>query len=226
MLFGCELAACEPMLKHLNFNDLRWFTVLRQGRPVRAYNYIYHEYCCNFMGNQNGLEKMIDFAATPDNLLYRTAYSFLAGDILSVTLGNNGKVSWGWNAPFDESVPKEDLLLEFIKNANNWRKSFAKKYLYFGELIKTYDAKCRDSVAFVTLDNYNISDKVILNQRFRASDGTVAEFFVNRTFETQELTFECCEDGILYTSPDKYIKVPKSIVLKSAEICCLIKNIK
>ena len=87
MLFGCELAAAEPMIKHLPFNDLRWFTALRQGRPVPAYAYIYHEYTNNFMGNQIGLESMIDFHKTPDNLLYRTAYSFLSGDTFSITLG-------------------------------------------------------------------------------------------------------------------------------------------
>ncbi|MBO4732937.1 MAG: hypothetical protein J5662_00520, partial [Clostridia bacterium] len=87
MLIGCELAACEPLMKYLVCNDLRWFITFRQGRPVPAYNYIYHEYVCNFMGNQNELEKTTVFDAAPDNLLYRTAYSFLAGDILSVTLG-------------------------------------------------------------------------------------------------------------------------------------------
>lgn len=224
MLFGCELAACEPMLKHLNFNDLRWFTTLRQGRPVRAYNYLYHEYTCNFMGNQNGLEKMIDFNAAPDNLLYRSAYSFLAGDMLCVVLGNNGRMSWGWNAPFDEVVPQEELVIEFIKNANAWRKSFAKKYLYFGELLKTKSANCDSSVAFVTLDGYNIMDNVILNQKFKAEDGTIAEFFVNRTFENQELSLEGYDEAILYTSPDEYTQVPKTIVLKPAEICCVIKK--
>ena len=69
------------VIQHLTFNDLRWFTTLRQGRPVRAYNYLYHEYTCNFMGNQNALEKMINFSDAPDNLV----------------LGNNGKLSWGWN---------------------------------------------------------------------------------------------------------------------------------
>lgn len=224
MLFGCELAACEPMLKHLIFNDLRWFTTLRQGRPVRAYNYLYHEYTCNFMGNQNGLEKMIDFSANPDNLLYRTAYSFLAGDMLSVVLGNNGRISWGWNAPFDERVPEENLLLEFIRKANAWRKSFAKKYLYYGELLKTESAKCGSSVAFVTLDGYNITDNVVLNQRFKANDGTIAEFFVNRTFEAQELFFEDYGEAVLYTSPDKFINVPEKIVLEPADICCIIKR--
>ena len=224
MLFGCELAACEPMLKHLTFNDLRWFTTLRQGRPVRAYNYLYHEYTCNFMGNQNGLEIMIDFSATPDNLLYRLAYSFLAGDMLAVVLGNKGRLSWGWNAPFDEAVQNEDLLIEFIKNANKWRKSFAKKYLYYGELLKSTPVDCESSVAFVTLKGYNITDNVILNQRFRATDGTIAEFFVNRTFFPQELFFERNREGILYISPYEFTQVPEKIVLEPSGICCVIKT--
>ena len=224
MLFGCECAACEPMLKHLVFNDLRWFTTLRQGRPVRAYNYLYHEYTCNFTGNQNGLEKMIDFSAAPDNLLYRMAFSFLAGDMLALVLGNNGKLSWGWNAPFDETVPEEELTLNFIRNANNWRKGFAKKYLYYGELLKTKEANCENSVAFVTLDGYKITDRVILNQRFKAPDGSIAEFFVNRTFEPQELTFDEGCNAMLYTDCGVCGKVPNKIILNPAEICCIVKE--
>ena len=135
MLIGCELAACEPLMKYLICNDLRWFITLRQGRPVPAYSYVYHQYVCNFMGNQNELEKTTDFDAAPDNLLYRTAYSFLAGDILSITLGEGGRINWGWNAPFCDDFPESEHLTSFIKSANRWRKSFAKKYLFFGKLL-------------------------------------------------------------------------------------------
>lgn len=221
MLIGCELAACEPLMKYLTCNDLRWFITLRQGRPVPAYNYIYHQYVCNFMGNQNELEKTTDFDAAPDNLLYRTAYSFLAGDILSITLGDGGRINWGWNAPFCDDFPESEHLTEFIKKANNWRKSFAKKYLFFGKLLKTTPADCKKSVAFVTKKGRIIEDGVILNRKYMADDGTVAEFFVNRTFSEQELrlTDRC---GKLYLTPEKYQGVTDTIKLKPGGICCIV----
>ena len=222
MLFGCELAAAEPMIKHLPFNDLRWFTALRQGRPVPAYAYIYHEYTNNFMGNQNGLESMIDFHATPDNLLHRTVYSFLSGDTFSLTLGNEGNVTWGWNAPFFDDFPETDHLLNFIKMANKWRNSFAKKYLCFGKLLKTAPADCTTSVSFVTLDGYKIEDPVILNRRFEAADGSVAEFFVNRTFEKQTLKLHMDSNAKLFRNLNECMGCFEEIKLEPGEICCVI----
>ena len=222
MLIGCELAACEPLLKYLTCNDLRWFITLRQGRPVPAYNYIYHEFVCNFMGNQNELERTTDFNAAPDNLLYRTAYSFLAGDILSITLGDGGKISWGWNAPFYGDFPESDILTGLIKSANKWRRSFAKKYLMYGKMLKTLPAECNESVAFVTSGGREITDRVILNRRFTADDNSVAEFFVNRTFKTQELKIKDTS-GKLYRTPDLSRDVPSTINLEPGEICCIIK---
>ncbi|MBO4433505.1 MAG: hypothetical protein J5852_08240 [Clostridia bacterium] len=221
MLIGCELAACEPLMEYLICNDLRWFITLRQGRPVPAYNYIYHEYVCNFSGNQNELEKTTDFGAAPDNLLYRTAYSFLAGDILSITLGEGGRINWGWNAPFSDDFPESEHLTEFIKSANKWRRSFAKKYLVFGKLLKTAPANCKESVAFVTKKSGVINDRVILNRRFLADDGSVAEFFVNRTFKEQELhLFD--RKGELYRTPEDSGNLTDTIMLKPGEICCIV----
>lgn len=223
MLFGCELAAAEPMIKHLPFNDLRWFTALRQGRPVPAYAYIYHEYTNNFMGNQNGLESMIDFHAAPDNLLYRAVYSFLAGDTFSLTLGDKGNITWGWNAPFFDDFPETEHLFSFMKNANKWRNSFAKKYLCFGKLLKTQPANCDKSVSFVTLDGRIIEEETILNRCFEANDGSVAEFFVNRTFTTQKLRLKADKNAKLYRTPEQYTILEEEIVLNPGEICCIIK---
>lgn len=223
MLFGCELAAAEPMIKHLPFNDIRWFTALRQGRPVPAYSYIYHEYTNNFMGNQNGLESMIDFHAAPDNLLYRAVYAFLAGDTFSLTLGDSGNVTWGWNAPFFDDFPETEHLFKFMKMANKWRNSFARKYLCFGKVLKTKPADCEKSISFVTLDGRTLEDATVLNRRFEASDGTIAEFFVNRTFTMQKLKLKLEENAKLYRTPEEYTSLIDEVILNPGEICCVIK---
>lgn len=223
MLFGCELAATEPMIKWLPFNDLRWFTVFRQGIPVPAYSYVYHEYINNYMGNQNGLEGMIDFSKCPDNLLYRTVYSFLAGDTLSVILGKDGMLNWGWNAPFDNNLPDGNIVLSFIKEANKWRRSFTKKYICYGKVVKGSKICCERSTAVVTVDGYEIAENNIMSRKYEASDGTKAEFFVNRTTTLQ--TFHIKEYNIgqkIYLNPETVIPFTDEIKLEPAQIVCII----
>jgi len=225
MVFGCELAASEPAIKHLPFNDLRWFTVFRQGKPVPAYSYIYHEYINNYMGNQNGLQWMLNLDAAPDNLIYRTAYSFINGDMLTITLGDNGKISWCWNAPFDGSYPDEEPIVKLIKNGNAWRTSFADKYLRFGKMLKTDTAICDESVAVITADGKEIKDYNILTRKYQADDGSIAQFFVNRTSTTQEIDLSSFDKSdVLYLSPDKTTQIPDKISLDSADIICIIMN--
>ena len=225
MVLGCELAASETAMRYLPFNDLRWFTAFRQGIPVPAYSYIYHEYINNYMGNNNGIEWFLKLDEAPDNLLYRTAYSFLAGDMLTIVLGADGKIGWCWNAPHDGSYPDQDIMIEFIKNANAWRTGFTKKYLRYGRMLKCERAQCERSLAAVCRSDKKIFDDNILCRKYQAKDGTVATFFVNRTSTEQVLTFkEYDENARLYTSPADSVKVPGSKVLAGAEIVCIIEN--
>ena len=91
----------------------------------------------------------------------------------------------------------------------------------FAFLIKTEPASCKDSVAFVSKKGYKIYDRVILNRRFEAEDGTVAEFFVNRTFTEQELHLEN-KNGKLYKTPEEYCDVTDTVILKPGEIYCIV----
>ena len=73
-----------------------------------------------------------------------------------------------------------------------------------------------------TLDGYKIEDPVILNRRFQANDGSIAEFFVNRTFCEQKLKLHVSSDARLYRNLDEYSSVSEEIVLAPGEICCII----
>lgn len=222
MIFGCESAASEPAMAHLPFNDLRWFTTYKCGRPVPAYSYLYHEYINNYMGNQNGLQWMLKLDDAPDNLLYRTAYSFINGDMLTILLGDEGKISWCWNAPFDGSYPEAEGVIELIKNANKWRKDFA-KYLRYGKMLKCESAKCEKSIAVVVSSGKEIFDDNILTRKYQAPDGTVAQFYVNRTSTSQKLIFTNFDnDKKLYLSSDNCIQMPDEIELLPAQIVCVL----
>lgn len=224
MVLGCELAASETAMRFLPFNDLRWFTAYRQGVPVPAYSYIYHEYINNYMGNQNGIQWFLKLDEAPDNLLYRTAYSFLAGDMLTIVLGADGKIGWCWNAPHDGSYPEQDIIIEFIKNANAWRKGFTKKYLRYGRVLKCERAQCEQSLAAVCRSDKKIFDDNVLCRKYQAEDGTVATFFVNRTSAPQKLIFgEFCANAVLYTTPTQSMELPNNVVLEGAQIVCVIE---
>lgn len=222
MVFGCEGAASEPAMKFLPFNDLRWFTAYMYGKPVAAYSYLYHEYINNYMGNQNGLQWMLDLDAAPDNLLYRTAYSFINGDMLTIVLGDNGKISWCWNAPFDGSYPDQSHIIGLIRNAVNWRKNF-EKYLRFGKMLKCGSANCERSVAVVTGYGKKIYEDNVLTRKYMADDGSIAQFFVNRTSSAQRLILsEFDNDKKLYLSSEKSVDIPDEIVLEPTQIICVL----
>lgn len=137
MFLGAEGAAAEPYLASLPFNDLRFNWECASGVPVPAYAFVYHECINNFQGNQCGLDWQIDFLRAPENLRRRTAYSFCAGDLLSIVLGRDGALHWGWNIPWDEAVPEEEQrnTARLIRNLNAARKQYP-EFLRYGRMLR------------------------------------------------------------------------------------------
>ena len=139
-IMGCESAASESMIAHLPYSDNRFQLNLYVGTPIPVYSYIYHEYVNNFMGNQvcamlNKVEK---------NYTYRLAYSFTAGDMLSLVTLGDGKVEYSWDdwiAPHDKTVDKQ-VAYDFIRTLNGWRQGAAGKYLHLGRMVKPVAVGC------------------------------------------------------------------------------------
>lgn len=139
-LLGCESAASEPMIAHLPYSDSRFQLNLYVGTPIPVYSYIYHEYVNNFMGNQvcTMLNKV------EESYTYRLAYSFTAGDMLSLVTLGDGKVEYSWDdwiAPRDKTVDKQ-VAFGFIRTLNGWRQGAAGKYLYLGRMVKPVAVGC------------------------------------------------------------------------------------
>lgn len=143
VLVGCEAAAAEAYVNELVFNDLRYNINYYCGVPVPAYNYMFHEYVTNFMGNQNTSYHIVDFEKYPDNIFYRFAHSFAQGDILTVVLKDSGKIHWDWCTPWDVVEVDQEGISQFIKHLNDWRKGIMKDAVQYGRMIKPLAIECK-----------------------------------------------------------------------------------
>ena len=176
VVFGCESAAAEPFLAQLAFSDNRFELNHYVGEPIPVYAYIYHEYVNNFMGNQicAFLEKQ------DNNFTYRLAYSFAAGDMLTlVTNGENTLLhSWcDYVEPVEKRVDKESTFA-FIKTLNAWRKGEAGRFLHYGKMIAPTPIDC-EKQSFLLGDFVNkFTTSALLSSAYEI-EGKKVQFLVN-----------------------------------------------
>lgn len=185
IVLGCEAAAAEPFLGELPFNDLRFNIGLFTGEPVPVYQYVYHEYINNFMGNQNSSGQSIDLLKSPDNLLWRTAYSFVAGDMLTVVLGRGGAINWDWGTEWDYPAPDQQAIGTLIRNLNAWRIGAGKPYLATGRMLAPERLTGVSAQTIHMRDGSVLKQPSILTTKWQSSEGRVAQFLVNYTTEPQ-----------------------------------------
>ncbi|MCD9023733.1 DUF6259 domain-containing protein [Cohnella silvisoli] len=185
VVLGCEAAAAEPFLSELPLNDLRFNVGYFMGRPIPLYQYVYHEYVNNFMGNQNMVVHTIDFEQSPDNLLWRLAYSFLAGDMLTVVLGRGGRINWDWGSDPVNNLPDQSAAERFIHTLNGWRKGAGRDYLHFGKMIKPLSYTCEGVHTVCMKDGRKLEHPAVLTSKWGIADGRQAQFFVNVTASEQ-----------------------------------------
>ena len=139
------------------------------------YSYIYHEYVNNFMGNQ--VCAMMN--KVEENYTYRLAYSFTAGDMLSLVTLGDGKVEYSWDdwiAPHDKTVDKQ-VAYNFIRTLNGWRQGAAGKYLHVGRMVKPVAVTCGKQ-HFTLDDGSSYAPDEVLTTAYTL-DGTTLQFVVN-----------------------------------------------
>jgi len=199
MMFGCESSAAEVFIPELRFSDNRYEINFHFGMPVPLYAYIYHEYLHNFMGNQVGCEYSINCRKSKEiNVLYRLAYSFVAGDLMTLVINDEGKIQWAWGQfDFsDEYMPEQEDIMTLIANLNVWRKGAAYKYLHDGRMLKPLDIECDE-----TFDLYAKSGvhtlSCLVTARYEAQDGDVAQIIAN----VADHDIKCKVEGKEYTVP-------------------------
>ena len=132
----------------------------------------------NFSGNQCGLNHHLDLTGCPENLLYRIAYGFAAGNLLSLVLKEQGKLHWGWGLPWSDPEPNQESALELIANLNAIRKKYP-EFLLCGRMEKlSVPFECGES--FILRKNgEKITVPEVLAVEWTAPDGKRAVVLTN-----------------------------------------------
>lgn len=128
MAFGCEAMAATPFVQTLPFNDSRSFFAKVYGRAVPGTSFVFHEWMCNFSGNQCGCRS---------DPFFRMAYSFHCGDMMSVVLGPEGKIVSAWAMPWTEPLPDQTVMVNMVRRFNDLRRKYP-GHLYDGRMIRPF----------------------------------------------------------------------------------------
>lgn len=199
MLLGTEAEAAEPYLGGLAFNDARFTYGYHVGMSVPAYSFIFHEYVATFMGNQVGVNWQFDYQRCPDNLLYRTAWGFTAGYLLSINLGPGGVLHWGAASPWDEPPPEQEPVVTLLKNLNHLRRQYP-DFLLHGRMEKPcLHCECGEFSVYFLKDRCE-QVPAVMQSSWRNRGGARLELLVNYTRQAQAVTIRCREGWRLHAS--------------------------
>lgn len=191
VLFGCESAAAEPLIAHLPFSDNRFQLNLYVGTPIPIYSYLYHEYVNNFMGNQ--VCAMLN--KTDNNYPYRLAYSFVAGDMLSIVVTGNGDVQYSWDdwiQPRNKHVNK-DIAFGFLSTLSKWRQGKARDFLHLGRMVQPLTVHC-EKANFILDDGSPYHPDQVLTSAY-THNGKTVQFVVNYNTHNVRVTFDTPVQG-------------------------------
>ena len=193
-LFGCETATAEPFLGLLQLSDNRYELNYYIGLPIPVYAYIYHEYINNFMGNQVGM----NLSKEEYNYPYRLAYSFLAGDFLTIVMTDEGEISYAWGGDCFKYHTNKEVAYKMLKNLNEWRRKAAKDFLHMGKMVKAMAIPCGKN-SFWHIKNENVLVDKLLTSAFEYN-GRILQFVVN--YNSEPLSVVLPEFVTVYTNAD------------------------
>ena len=175
-------------------NDNRYELNYYIGLPIPMYSYLYHEYINNFMGNQVGMNLSLE----KNNLTYRLAYSFLAGDLLTIIINDKGKLEYAWGNNVCLTSEEESNAFIFLKRINSWRKGKTKDFLHKGKMIKPLSIPCGKNT-FKHIKNDCVLVDEILTSAYEFN-GRTLQFAVN--YNDRPINVDMPQPINLYRSPD------------------------
>ena len=130
LVLGCEGAAADPYTGVLPLNEARSVCAWAYGYPVPAHSFVHHEHSTNFLGNFVCFHFKCDWEKCPENLLFRLAYGFNAGELLTVVLKSGGEIHWNWCLEWEHPAPDNEPVLQLLKVLNDMRRRYPEFLLY------------------------------------------------------------------------------------------------
>ena len=191
LIIGTESCAADIFMKYLRFNDLRYNLNAAIGRSVPAYEFVTHEYATNFMGNQCDYDRFVPYDKNPDSFIFRLAYSFVAGDLLTVTMKSGGELHWSWGMSWLIPGPNRRDIITCIRNFNALRKGKANPYLAYGRMLRPYPIKVSgDSFVLHRADGIDEIHSYVQTSLWKAPDGSIGLVCANFSREHRKVTPE------------------------------------
>src|SRR5262249_34412538 len=149
------------------------------------------EYLSGFMGNQNGVESLTDIGRSPLHLHQRLAYSFVAGDMLTVVLAGADRVNWCWGITWDKPMPDQVSITTLIRNLNAWRRGAGRPYLVEGRMLKPLPLEGATDIPLFTRHGRAIHCDSLLTSHWESSRRRTAQVIANYTLQSQACRLRC-----------------------------------
>ena len=186
MLLGCEASAATPYVPQLFYNDVRfawafWKCGIGGARPVHGSAFVFHEWACNFSGNQCASRDIDPF--------YRWSYAFHNGDMLSLVLGRDNGLAMGWGRSWDEEFSEQSALVSLVRRLNALRRKHP-SFLLEGRMVKPpFKCESRRTKLSVRADNHEFSPEVpeVLVSFWENAEGKRIGFATNWRREPSDL---------------------------------------
>jgi hypothetical protein len=153
------------------------------------------------MGNQS----CCPIQYTEGDYRYRITYSFLAGDMLTIVLDNDGDIMHYWgSARRGVAKPDQDSAFRMLAECNAWRRA-AKEYLSYGDMIKPKQYECDEFCAFTVVRRQSFTKKVpkVLSNAF-VHQGKRADIFVNYEKEPVKVRVPISEKEKVFLSSEDF----------------------
>ena len=189
-LLGCESAAAEPYIEELRLSDNRYELCYRYGRPIPVYAYLFHRYVKNFMGNQVSCP----LAYTTELCELRLAYSFLAGDLLTLVINDDGDIMFHWGMRDFTKKPDRDELITFISTLHRWHKIYPEIFRD-AEMRKPLKLTCGESKLEMRYGS-PVYESNVLTSAWKNGEKTV-QFLVNWTHTPQICSIEPVKKAVI-----------------------------
>ena len=127
------------------------------------------------MGNQVSCP----FLPDSDTLPYRIAYSFAAGDCMTLVFSPNGELMPNWGRPRHKTPPSKEKVLTLVANLSRFYREKAKPFLFDGRMIACRGVECKN-IIFGKRDTERVTElPEILVSAWESANGRRARILVN-----------------------------------------------